>query len=78
MNGEGSDRMRPEMSLEEVLWEGGMYTEQKVIGRGCSCGIFTESAMLCRVLGVETGCKSYLVDTSSAVPPQAWLLGGLK
>ena len=23
-NGEGSDRMRAEMSLEEVLWEGGM------------------------------------------------------
>ena len=33
MKGDGSDNMREEMSLDEVLWDGGMYRKQKVIGR---------------------------------------------
>jgi len=33
MKGDGRDNMREEMSLDEVLWDGGMYRKQKVIGR---------------------------------------------
>ena len=33
--GGGKDCMRVVMSEELVLWEGGMYTEQKEMGRGC-------------------------------------------
>ena len=47
-NGWGKDWIRVVISVVFVLWEGGMYSEKTVIGRGWICGIVIEIAMFCR------------------------------
>jgi len=71
INGGGRDDMRLERSFAEMVFDGGMYIEQRVIGEELSWGIETETAIFWIVWGVWRGRGLVRSETNSATPPFA-------
>ena len=58
------------VSVELVLCEEEMSTEQKVIGKGLHCGLDTMTSMFGSTLWVGSGWALSRVETINAVPRQ--------